>query len=110
MSFTSTGVLSASLSPTTIITPPGGDQDGVMFVFLRTRSTALLSTVAAVLTFTDELGQPHSFLIPALPLNALTQSAKICFPFRLGGAEVMTLETLLVGGGTYEILWNYISV
>jgi hypothetical protein len=94
MSFTSTGVLSASLSPTTIITPPGGDQDGVMFVFLRTRSTALLSTVAAVLTFTDELGQ----------------SAKICFPFRLGGAEVMTLETLLVGGGTYEILWNYISV
>lgn len=110
MSFFTTGVLSASLSPTVVVTPPGNDQDGIMSVIVRARSTALLSTVLVVLTYGDELGAVRSILLPVLPLNTLNQMGALAFPFRLGAVEELKVETLLIGGGSYEILWNYTSI
>lgn len=101
-----TNTYTDSLEATTIM--GAAEAGGVGFLvsfYLGPISTGLLSTVTATLRWHDGiLARSKPFVLSLTSLGNLTSDA---FPIWLAEGEEVTLESTLIGNGTYRMAWSF---
>lgn len=101
-----TEIYTSSIEQTYIAGPVNDNTAFVVAIGMTPVTTGLLSTVTLTARWNDGLQNRSKILV--LPLSVLTGLASEVFTAYIAEGEAMTMESTLVGSGTYRVAWTFI--